>query len=240
MQNAAIHIATPCHESWAAMTPTSDGRHCTACAKTVVDFTQQTDAEILAYFQQVGRGKTCGRFRAEQVKRPLLMRLPPRQVRRWQVWLTSLCVAAVTIQGCQTTVGEPTPVHTIAPQVITSDSVEVVDSAAVVLAPYPTPISGRVVDLNSQQPVAGVLVHLKNTAATVITDAQGLFAFAEDATPVKATYDNPFVLHLSAANYPACDFVLDYRIPPSNQALQVISASYPLPETILGDVEILP
>ncbi|WP_161599605.1 hypothetical protein [Hymenobacter nivis] len=66
-----VHIPTPCAESWAAMTPRGPGRHCAACQKTVVDFTQKTDGEILAMLKQA-TGRTCGRFYADQLSRPLV------------------------------------------------------------------------------------------------------------------------------------------------------------------------
>jgi hypothetical protein len=40
-----LHIPTPCHENWDAMTPRGDGRHCASCAKTVVDLTALSPAE---------------------------------------------------------------------------------------------------------------------------------------------------------------------------------------------------
>ncbi len=46
---ASVHIPTPCPESWDAMTPTDVGRHCAACAKTVVGFTPMSQDKILAY-----------------------------------------------------------------------------------------------------------------------------------------------------------------------------------------------
>lgn len=89
----------PCAESWAAMTPNNLGRHCLACQKTVVDFTLKSDAEILAYFQQVSAGRTCGRFRVGQLERPTrpLLGAPPP---RWQRWLAGLLAAAFATQSC--------------------------------------------------------------------------------------------------------------------------------------------
>ena len=49
------------------MSPTAAGRHCAACQTEVVDFTQQSPAEILAYLRgQPGRA-VCGRLRAAQL-----------------------------------------------------------------------------------------------------------------------------------------------------------------------------
>jgi hypothetical protein len=67
-----LHIAQPCPESWAAMTPTSAGRHCAACQQTVVDFTLKTDAEIVAHLAQASRADVCGRLRTDQVGRALV------------------------------------------------------------------------------------------------------------------------------------------------------------------------
>ncbi|NVO84912.1 hypothetical protein [Hymenobacter terrestris] len=43
-----ISVPQPCSENWAAMTPAAQGRHCAACAKTVVDFSCMTDAQVVA------------------------------------------------------------------------------------------------------------------------------------------------------------------------------------------------
>jgi hypothetical protein len=105
----SIRIPEPCAESWAAMAPDSRGRHCATCQKTVVDFTYKTDAEILAYFRQVGAGRTCGRFLAGQLGRPLrpapFVGRPPH----WQLWLAGLLAAALSIQSCRPTTGEVQP-----------------------------------------------------------------------------------------------------------------------------------
>ena len=46
MKQKPILIPKPCHENWDKMTPNEQGRHCKSCAKTVVDGTHLTDAEI--------------------------------------------------------------------------------------------------------------------------------------------------------------------------------------------------
>jgi hypothetical protein len=66
-----IQIPKPCSASWDEMTPAENGRHCTACCKTVVDFTNWHEDDVLQYLQQQGSMRVCGRFREEQVSVPV-------------------------------------------------------------------------------------------------------------------------------------------------------------------------
>ena len=91
----SLSVPQPCSESWAAMSPTATGRHCTACAQTVVDFTLKTDAEILAYLAGAAGGRTCGRFAAGQLERPLQRAAAAAPTARWRAWLA----AAVAVWG---------------------------------------------------------------------------------------------------------------------------------------------
>ena len=65
-----LSIPTPCHEDWQAMTPNQQGRYCASCAKTVVDFTRMSDAEVVAHLQRKP-GQVCGRVTAKQLNRSL-------------------------------------------------------------------------------------------------------------------------------------------------------------------------
>lgn len=67
-----LSVAAPCGENWDTMQQLSGGqRHCDRCAHAVVDFSTATDAAILAYMLN-GPGKVCGRFRRDQLERPLV------------------------------------------------------------------------------------------------------------------------------------------------------------------------
>ena len=73
----ALHIADPCHESWDAMTPNRQGRHCASCDKTVVDVTAMAPTEARTYLNQelparVQRGeRVCVRALADRKGRLL-------------------------------------------------------------------------------------------------------------------------------------------------------------------------
>lgn len=62
-----IHIPSPCHENWNAMTANEKGRFCGSCQKTVVDFTHFSTTDIQNYFTKHYGQKVCGRFKNEQL-----------------------------------------------------------------------------------------------------------------------------------------------------------------------------
>lgn len=49
------------------MQPNANGRHCTACATTVTDFTAWAPEEIAAYLMANRSSNVCGRFSQEQL-----------------------------------------------------------------------------------------------------------------------------------------------------------------------------
>ncbi|KUG06054.1 hypothetical protein [Solirubrum puertoriconensis] len=97
-----LAVPKPCQQNWDQMDAAKDGRYCTACEQVVVDFTQQTDDEILAYLRQHS-GLACGRFKASQLGRPLRV---SKTGGAWRTWL----VAAATIWGLR----EITPAAAVA------------------------------------------------------------------------------------------------------------------------------
>lgn len=60
-----VIIPEPCQEQWDKMQARSNGRHCNACQKTVVDFTGWQAKDILAYLKS--NQQTCGRFTTDQL-----------------------------------------------------------------------------------------------------------------------------------------------------------------------------
>ena len=75
-----IAIPEPCDESWEGMLPVegTPARHCFSCEKNVIDFTGFTDAQMHAYARKHG-GKMCGRFRPDQLNRPIRAKRTPNR-----------------------------------------------------------------------------------------------------------------------------------------------------------------
>ena len=201
MKSVFLAIPQPCHESWAAMTPTAAGRHCAACQKTVVDFTLQTDAEILAYLARAAGTRTCGRFAAGQLERPLQRAAPAAPMAaRWRAWLA----AAVAVWGLREIQSETIRAQA-APQQLVMGGLPAVGS------PLPAPpahlavslvLRGVVVDEHHQR-LPGVTVLLKGTTIGISTGVDGAF---ELPVPV-AQASAPFTLVISSIG-----FVSDERL----------------------------
>lgn len=71
MEPIQLTIPTPCQQSWDKMTPNQQGRFCASCAKTVVDFSAMSDAELIQYFENLKNEDVCGRVRPQQLNREL-------------------------------------------------------------------------------------------------------------------------------------------------------------------------
>lgn len=170
MPNTTIHISRPCPETWAAMTPTDAGRHCAACAKTVVDFTQKTNAEMLAYFRQAGEKQGCGRFRASQLTRPLA--LPAAAATgRWRPWLTALAA----VWSLRVGVRQEAQAQLAPPAIAASNNPKPVAPAAPASAAS-IQITGVVVDSASHEKLPGVTVVLQGTSLGTSSDVNGQFS----------------------------------------------------------------
>lgn len=148
-----VHIPKPCSENWEAMLPAERGRYCLNCQKTVVDFTQKTDAEILAYLSN--QGYTCGRFTSSQVL--AAHELPKSFLQQWK---TTFATAALFIG---------TKLAVITPAFAQKSAITTL-SASQAIPENKTPIfepdgnlhlRGTVLDPLDEKPIAGVMVFIK-------------------------------------------------------------------------------
>jgi CarboxypepD_reg-like domain len=188
MPRLTVAIPQPCRENWQAMTPAAQGRHCAACDKVVVDFTRMTDAEVVAYLSRPS-GPSCGRFRAEQLGRPLRATAEAPASRRW-------LAAALALLGLGVAGPAAAQTRSAAPQeqrVLLRKTV-----APVALAPMlpPVVVRGRAVDQENGQPLPGVTISVPGTTLATATAADGTF---ELLVPRSAFTGRKPRLHIQAA-----------------------------------------
>lgn len=185
-RTTSLYIPEPCAESWDAMTPTGLGRHCAACQKTVVDFTQKSDAEILAYLANAA-GETCGRLGSDQLNRPLLPALSTPPAARWRAWL-ALGLAAWGLRASPAAAGTPATGSPAAahPRKKTGAGHRPPLAA-------PKLLRGTVRAADTHEPLAGVAVFLKGENRSATTDSAGSFSLLLPAQRPRA--GRALVLH---------------------------------------------
>jgi CarboxypepD_reg-like domain len=69
--NFQLNIPKPCSEQWDKFTTTPEGGLCGSCQKNVIDFTQMSESQLVAYFRDLPakENKICGRFRNDQLEK---------------------------------------------------------------------------------------------------------------------------------------------------------------------------
>jgi len=153
------------------MTPTAAGRHCAACQKTVVDFTQKTDAEILAILANAGGSETCGRFGTDQLNRPLLPAASLLLRHRWQAWVA----VALAAWGLRAGTAEAAGLRAVAPP-RTLHPTKKAGLAHLPARPGSKHLRGVISDATTHQAIAGVAVFLKGENRMATTNSQGHFS----------------------------------------------------------------
>ncbi|WP_162303613.1 carboxypeptidase-like regulatory domain-containing protein [Hymenobacter sediminis] len=130
-----------------------------------------TDAEIVTFLSQ-STGKSCGRFRREQLNRPL--------VEQADIWRTRW-LALVTLLGFGVAVTSPAQAQQLPEPAILPQAVTVGMVATRPTAPPPSvsepllTIRGVVAETGSQQPLPGVTVLVKGTPIGTSSASDGTF-----------------------------------------------------------------
>ncbi len=157
------------------MTPGANGRFCSSCAKTVLDFTMMEDREILQWFAS-HQGSTCGRFTPDQLNRPMVN--PPERKSRWRYWhyliaglLFSSEVSAQT-KPARAPMSRQTPPN---PQnEILLGKIKAQSEAQPEPQPFTDSIRGRVMDANGKPVLYATIKYTKTYG--VVSDVNGYFS----------------------------------------------------------------
>lgn len=186
----SFSIPNPCPKSWAAMTPTADGRFCGSCQHEVVDFSRMTEGEVVAWLARPAAGSVCGFFRAGQFAPAATVSAAPR----WRRWLlTSLALLSFKplVSSCQSSV--PAATSSPAPTSQTDTFTAPKDQVTV---------RGRVLDDSTGLGVPGAEIFIGDTPYGTVTDEQGNFSFVmpqkwaavQNGTVQLRVQGNPFML----------------------------------------------
>jgi hypothetical protein len=166
-----LQVPSPCSENWQHMTPDASGRFCSSCRKTVVDFSQMTDAELQRYFKTYS-GSTCGRFSASQLNRNILA---PKKPMPWARYFFRFALPAFLLS-----------LKASAQPVRRMPSIEIAPTEPKGQLQHfdripPEPIQGTIIDERGH-PVQHASVCIKGTRIGTTTDSLGRFHLQASAS----------------------------------------------------------
>jgi hypothetical protein len=142
-------------------------RHCDSCTKQVVDFSWMTDREI-HLFAATHNGRLCGRFRRDQLDRPI--RAVVASATGWRT------AAAATAMLVSVGVAGQSAVPPLPPSSVDSTS-EVTVLGEMVQVRNQLPFLGRVLDREGE-PLVAATVLLSGTQSGTVTDLDGAFTLS--------------------------------------------------------------
>lgn len=171
-----LSIADPCHEDWNKMTPVEQGRFCSSCEKKVVDFTSQSDEEIISFFNNYN-GSACGRFNDDQLDRPI-QQIELKPASSFLKYAASLLLpfslfASKAKAQSKEQLQQPTSKQVCIP----SPNVPNIMLGKVASQQQKRfEVHGSVVDDVTKEPLMGVSVMIKGTKEGVVTDEKGNYS----------------------------------------------------------------
>ncbi|HEY2726523.1 MAG TPA: carboxypeptidase-like regulatory domain-containing protein [Parafilimonas sp.] len=199
-KQTSIYIPKPCHEDWNKMTPTQQGKFCSACNKQVVDFSLMSDNQILNFLSHQS-GKLCGRFDAEQLQRPLI----ETKIKKKKSWWMALAMPLLFLfdkSEAQNNVYVNTDSVVNANATKNSLKLDPLD-----LEYFPSKqitIKGKVIDENNN-PVPFATITEKGTHNAVAADAKGNYSII-----IKANRSD-IILNGSAVSFISTDKKIDAK-----------------------------
>lgn len=188
-----IKIGFNCSKDWDGMDEIPfRKKHCQSCNKTVTDFTQFTETEIIQYFEGGKNRNSCGRFGDLQLSQ-LNRKLAPEKKTSLAKYVAPLLLGTLLSNAaCQTTeeicpsseVNIHEPEYAIIEQDINKDSlsnIKIHEPGYTIIEQdinkdslSSTKIKGIVVNQNNQ-PTIGATVCISGTSLGVVSDWDGSF-----------------------------------------------------------------
>jgi len=169
------------------MTPAEQGRFCASCQKTVMDFTMKNDREVARFFEEGAQG-TCGRFRPDQLNRPLHLQASNGLGARLRAW--GLVMPGLLLGGwaqAQTDkpvllgkVACPKPAVTqveprIMGDVVVAPTAPLLGDTVLVETPKIRTVTGIVMDKEMNEPLIGATILLQGTELGAVSNMDGRY-----------------------------------------------------------------
>lgn len=159
-----ISIPKPCHENWQEMSTAEKGRFCSACQKTVYDFTHSSDRQIVEKFNS--ESNLCGRFLKTQLERDL--RLPKEKNSIWIAGVSGI-LSFLSLGNQEVFAQVKVKVEQTENKLVSKEITSQTNKDSEMT------ITGTVLD-EDKLPIPGILVSIKGGNINTRTDLDGNFS----------------------------------------------------------------
>ena len=227
-QSYILKIDKPCGQEWSSMTKTDIGKFCAHCSKTVVDFTQLTDNEVLQIIER-NSGKLCGRLTQEQLNRVIQLHQPTNNSRLYKILAGLLFVG--TSENLLATDN----------QKLQQDNVSIVvnntNIQSTEIKSEPTTdslknvVQGLVIDAKTKEPLPFASVLIKDTKTGTTTGLDGKFKLV---IPDNFVTDKIYLV-IAYVGYERTEIVINKNDLPITKDLVIV----PGEQAFLGEVIIV-
>jgi hypothetical protein len=168
-KQTSIYIPKPCHEDWNKMTPTQQGKFCSACSKQVIDFSLMSDNQIINVLSNQSE-KLCGRFDVEQLQRPLIETKIKKKKSWWMALTMPLLFLFEKSEAQDIKILKDTPYYEMDTTVFMGAVASIAHDKQII-------VKGKVVDENNE-PVPFAAITEKGTKNAIAADANGFFTIS--------------------------------------------------------------
>lgn len=232
-QNYILKIDTPCHQDWNSMTKTDIGKYCSNCSKTVIDFTSLTDNEIIQIIDKKS-DKLCGRLNKLQLNRLIENKQLSKHSTLYKT-LTGLFLLGTAINSFAknnllSKQSSQMEIVSIADKKTNNTSQEK-QKKEPILDSLKNVIQGKVIDIQSKEPLPGAIVVIKNSKTGTTTDMDGKFKLI---IPDRLLTDK-IQLVISYIGYENTEFSIDKRTLHETKDFLIIQAQ----QSLLGEVVVI-
>lgn len=104
-------IEEPCHADWNQMKPEAQGRFCSSCSKTVVDFSTMSDFSIVNYLENNKHQSVCGRFAEDQLDKTYFLPKSNPSIFQFDLRAVALGLALSTFSALPSQAQNSTPIE---------------------------------------------------------------------------------------------------------------------------------
>jgi hypothetical protein len=218
-----LSIPQPCTQNWDGMSVNETGRFCDSCNKSVIDFTNYSDQQLIEFFKGP-KENVCGKLRHDQLGKSLYL-LQYQQSRPFPQFF----ISAALVIGLGNSVNAKEKHAPTIINVVQNETKEEKENNETTGDDSTRYFSGQVIDMKTKETVPGATVLLEGATIGTATDINGFFKLDISDQLDKDTIH----VIVSFLGYETQTVKFTPKAIPQNQVIEIEA------NTVLGGMEII-